>query len=353
MESGLQVAAAQLRHTAAQRHILLFTDGVPDSQASVLQAAQAARDRGIRIIAVATDDADTAFLAQLAGDRALVFWAAAGQFEEAFHRAERAIYSVAETSPAASASGFTSLLWRMSGWTALLAIGIGLGLLIGQNVYLRRQRLTLRQGVQGIGGSLAAGVVAGAVGQLLFAGVPSATAFQVSGRLVAWTLLGALVGRGMAVFVPNLDSRRALVGGGVGGALGAIGFLWAAGTVGEVAGRLLGAAILGGCIGLMIALIEAACREAWLEITYGPRETRLVSLGHEPVSIGGDRACTVYAPHAAPVAVRYRLAGGQILCEDVAAAHTVRLLPISVLDIPDVIRETRHPHLSQTSVMYC
>lgn len=327
MDLGLQVAAGQLRRTSARHAILLFTDGMPDSQAAALRAAQSARGLGIRIVAVATDDADTDFLAHITGDRSLVFWASSGQFDEAFRRAERAIYSVVESSPTTGEYGFGYALLRIGGWTALLALGIGLALLIGQNHYLRRQLLTVQEGLKGTTGSVVAGIAAGVLGQLLFTGLATDSAFQAVGRIAAWAILGALLGRGMAFFVPNLDRRRALIGGGVGGALGAIGFLWAAWTLGDVAGRLIGTAILGGCIGLMIALVEAVFREAWLEIRYGPREVRMVSLGPEPVSIGADRACTVYAANAAPVAGRYKLVRGEILYEDVVAARTERVNP--------------------------
>jgi Ca-activated chloride channel family protein len=328
MDVGLQVATQQLSQTSAQRHILLFTDGMPDSQESTVRAAQSARDLGIRIVAVATDDADTAFLARLTGNPLLVFRTATGRFEEAFRRAEEAIFVVVESSPTGGQHGLVYALLRIGSWTALLALGIGLALIISQNHYLQRHVLTFRQGAAAVPGSVAAGLMAGAAGQLLFAGTAGAFALQVSGRVVAWTILGALVGRGMALFVPNLNPRRALIGGSLGGAVGGIGFLWAAGALGDVAGRLAGAAILGFLIGLMVAVVEATFREAWLEINYGRKEIRTVSLGPEPVSIGSDpNACTIYTPSAPPVAVRYKLERGRVVCEDVLSGHTITVPP--------------------------
>jgi hypothetical protein len=68
----------------------------------------------------------------------------------------------------------------------------------------------------------------------------------------------------------------------------------------------------------MVAVIEAAFRRAWLEVSYGPRETVTVNLGAEPVKIGGDaRACTVWARGAPEVALRYFLRDGQVICTDV------------------------------------
>jgi hypothetical protein len=87
--------------------------------------------------------------------------------------------------------------------------------------------------------------------------------------------------------------------------------------LGDVSGRLMGAAILGGCLGLLVALVEWACRGAWLEVRYGLRELIAVNLGLEPVQIGSDStACTVWARRAAPVALRIFLRDGTVVCKN-------------------------------------
>jgi Ca-activated chloride channel family protein len=211
-------------------------------------------------------------------------------------------------------SAFWPLIGAIAVWTAVLAAGLALALIVGQNGYLKREPLSLAEGLPGGLGGLAAGLVAGAAGQFLYQLVPFRP-FQVLG----WTLLGALVGAGMASFVPNLDRRRALVGGAIGGALGCVGYLLASSAVGDVVGRLLGSALLGGCIGVMVGLVEVAFRDAWLEVAYGPegKEKRAVSLGREPVAVGSDRTCKVWARDAAPVAYRYKFEAGRVQCEDV------------------------------------
>jgi hypothetical protein len=233
------------------------------------------------------------------------------------------------TTSSFSRDQFQSLLVATSLWTGVLALGAFLALILAQNSYLRHPILRIGQAIAGGLGSLAAGMAAGAVGQLpLYEGLGSIAALQLAGRIVAWTLLGGLLGCGMAFFLPNLNPRRALVGGGVGGAVGAVGFLWAASALGDVAGRLLGAAILGFFIGLAIAFIEAAFRQGWLEVQYSPREVRTVNLGTESVSIGSDaKACTIYARNAPPVALRFRLDRGQILCEDLPTGAIRQLQP--------------------------
>jgi len=60
------------------------------------------------------------------------------------------------------------LLMVTSVWTGILAIGIALALIMGQNAYLRRRLLGISEGFQGTFGSVIAGIIAGAVGQLIF-----------------------------------------------------------------------------------------------------------------------------------------------------------------------------------------
>jgi hypothetical protein len=85
----------------------------------------------------------------------------------------------------------------------------------------------------------------------------------------------------------------------------------------------VGAAILGFCIGLMVALAEVVFRRFWLEIAVSPREVRTVTLGGAPVTLGGDeRAVTFFVAGAPRIALRYRVRGEEVLCEDVPAGET-------------------------------
>ena len=203
-------------------------------------------------------------------------------------------------------------------WTALLAIGLSVALVIGQNLYLHRPFLSIRQGTILLAGGLAAGLVAGASAQALFSLVAQSELLAKSGWLAGWTILGGLLGRGMGLFISNLQAKRATVAGAIGGFSGALAFWLVSQSAGNASGRLVGAVILGFFIGLTIVFVEVAFRQAWLEVQYGPREIRTVNLGTETVSIGSDaKACTIYARNAPPVAFRFRLDRGQILCEDV------------------------------------
>lgn len=324
MHKGIAAAERQLSGTGS-RYLILFTDGMPDSEVEALRAAKEARARGITIVALGTVDAKREYLQRLTGDPSLCFEASVGKFGEAFHQAEQVISGLLETSGGRAS---VSMTLRVAGWTASLGVALAIALIIGQNRYVRRRLLTVGQGVLGIGGGLFCGVVAGVVGQLLFAAMPRFLPLDVAGRLAGWILLGVLLGFGMAFFVPNLKVIHASIGGGVGGAIGAAGFILLAAQVGDLTGRFAGAAALGLSIGLMIALAELAFRGAWLEIAYGPQESCTVTLGRKPVSIGSDATtCTIYARNAPPVAYRFRLKRGRILCHDVVVNKEETLQP--------------------------
>jgi hypothetical protein len=232
----------------------------------------------------------------------------------------KSLQSTQEFAPRSTAR----LLIAIAFWTALLAAGIALALIVGQNYYLKRNLLSQQEGLRGGLGAAACGLIAGFVGQGLFQLADTDSSFFVGLlRMIGWTLLGTLLGVGMSFFVKNLRLDLAAAGGAVGGLIGAIFFMIASAIFGDVLGRLLGAFLLGFGIGAMVALVEVACRKAWLEVRYSAREVIAVNLGPEPVKIGGDgKACTIWARGAAPLAYRFWIREGKVACEDVVSRDT-------------------------------
>jgi Ca-activated chloride channel family protein len=218
------------------------------------------------------------------------------------------------------------LVLAIAFWTAVIAGGISLLILAGQDYYLRHSWPGLGA-LKALGGGLLAGLVGGAVGQLFFQATSGSAAWEAVSRVVGWGLLGAVIGGAMALVVPNLKWYRGLAGGSAGGVLGALAFLLVSLVVGALLGRWIGAAVLGFCIGLMVALAEMAFRRWWLEVAFG-REVRTVTLGAAVVSVGGDeRLASVFVQGAPPVALRYWLEGDRVLCEDATTGQAGEVGP--------------------------
>jgi len=112
---------------------------------------------------------------------------------------------------------------------------------------------------------------------------------------------------------------RAVLGGGIGGVVGCLLFIPLSYFAGGTVGRILGIPALGFFIGLMIVFADALLRSAWLDLRYPNGRSGTLTLGEDWVAIGTDeRAVAVYAHGAPPVGLRYRLANGQVTCEEPA-----------------------------------
>lgn len=329
IDLGLTTALQQLSATGATQkdeelNILLFTDGVPgsdqpgvDAYGLTLQAAQEIRDAKVRLLAIATGDADRTFLTQVTGDQALVFWADAGQFGEAFKQAERAMAPAGQLVESSTSGGGSAglLLLRQGIWTGLLALGAAFALLLAQKRY-SHQTFARRDAVIGAA-ALGIGITAGLLGQGLFLLSTGGAAVVFLGRVIGWIVLGGLLGAGMAFFIPNLQKDRATQGGAFGGLVGALFFVIASFLLGDIVGRWVGAALIGFFIGLMVVLAEVAFRKAWLHVRYSASDAFDVNLGREAITVGSDRErVRVIASQAPPLAATYGLEGGRIYFRD-------------------------------------
>ena len=290
MAEGINAAMGELQTTALDKNIILFTDGVPNDPDFAYNSALAARNMGVKLISVATGDADINYLTQITGDGSLVFYANSGQFEQAFRNAEAAIYKQLVESDSGKNYSITDSVLSTGGWTAFLAMGISLALIMGQNRYMRLPLLTVRKGIITTLGSLAAGMIAGATGQIVFLPLYNIAGLEIIGYIVAWVILGALVGGGTKFFVPNLKLKNALLGGTIGGGIGGSGFLITASIFGDVLGRLSGTSIIGFFIGLMIAWIEQKQLESqpYLLVNWTATEQTTYLLGTKPILIGSS-----------------------------------------------------------------
>jgi hypothetical protein len=215
---------------------------------------------------------------------------------------------------------------RVAIWFGIIGVGVGVAILLGYYQYVKRGFAIGDALKLGAPVGFIAGAISGAIAQSLFSALGAGEVL----RVICWAIAGALLGLGLSFRIPNLGKLYGLLGGAAGGTFGGILFIVFSMTfhMADALARFAGIAAIGFFIGLMLVLVEAAFREAWLEVRYGPKEVRNISLGNEPVTIGGDpNACTVYARNTPAVAFRYKLDQGRITCEDVAKGQTTTVQP--------------------------
>lgn len=216
---------------------------------------------------------------------------------------------------------FLSLVVLTGCWFGMVGLAIAISLYIGHSYHLRRHFRVDRGLIFTAILGLLAGGVAGAVAQFAYAGI-GPTEFL---RVICWGVAGGLLGLMLSFRIPNLGCWRGLAGGLVGGLIGGSLFV-AAMTFSQQVGRVAGLAAIGFCIGVMIVIVEAFFREAWLEVMYGPREVSTVSLGSTPVSLGAER-CVVYLPGAAAVECQYFMKDGRIFYSKGAVGTAAEIKP--------------------------
>ena len=229
-------------------------------------------------------------------------------------------------------------------WTSLLAIGLAAALMSGQNLLMRKPLLSKRQMIPLLGGGIFAGLVAGSIGQGVFSSLASIPLMIGFGRVLGWIILGAILGFGMSYVIPNLPRKNALFAGAAGGLAGAIAFLIAVPVLPDLLARLLGAAILGAAIGLMIAWAEKLAREACLIVHWGPREQTVINLGERPVVLGSSNEAELYLPKEKgfpPVSALVTFREGKIEMQNKMTNTNHELKSGNKLQLGDLLVEVR------------
>jgi Ca-activated chloride channel family protein len=312
-ESAMKFSEDVLREhkIKSNRTVLLFTDGANSAgdAKKALETAYSLRKSGVRIFTVATQDGDMQYLAGLTGSADRVIGTQDGRFEEAFAQAEKMI---SESLMGGGGNySFGELLFRTVGWTIFLSLGIALALVGIQNYFLKKPLISQDQLKLVLIGAIAAALVAGVVGEVLHQ-IFGVVKLGALGQVFGWTILGAILALGMIYFIPNLDKVKALSFGALGGFLGSAAFLVSS-LCTEIGGRLLGAFILGACIGLLVALVETLYRNVWLMVVYDPRNFAQVNLGSQNVSVGSSKSDTVFIVGSEPQAGTFRAEGNKII----------------------------------------
>ncbi len=294
IEGGRAMAADDARNVPSS--LLLFTDGRPDvsgeSEAQgkrrAIAAAQQVRASGVKIIAIGTEDADANFLAELTGSRDLVFSTTAGAFDQAFVAADKKIRQIFQSGGAGSSNPFEALA-RAWGLGMLLGLSLGAALLIAENVWGLRGRWWRDARWVPLGAALL-GALGAIVGQLVYGLLPDSP----TSRAWGWAILGAAVGAMLGLADRSkTKAGRGAFGGFAGGLAGGLVFDFlskfltiGAGDTGTLA-RVVGLAVLGFAVGLMVQVVQQALKTAWLSgITTGPYEGKQYILGKPVVTVG-------------------------------------------------------------------
>ena len=214
-----------------------------------------------------------------------------------------------------SESVFDSVL-STARWFGLVGGGIATAIMFGYYYYIKGKpqiKQSLKNG--GLFG-LIAGAISGAIAEGIFSGIGDGENELL--RVICWGIAGSLLGLGLSKRIPNLGALRGTGGGGVGGLLGGCLFILFAYNLSGTAGRLAGCAAIGFWIGIMLVVAETLFNKAWLVISYDTGANRTLTIGSEPVTFGSDENLSIiYIPDVSPLAMRFQLEAGQIVCENV------------------------------------
>jgi hypothetical protein len=196
----------------------------------------------------------------------------------------------------------------MSVWAAFLSLGISVGLLVAQSVYLKKIPV-LKTLVKSAFIGILLGAASSGFAQFIFNYTQhiSDIVSDIS-RVICWGIMGCGVGCAVSIFVPNFPKNRAMAAGFLGGLIG--------GVINNVMGSILGVMALGFFIGLTIYFIEEALREAWLTVIWGPKETRTIALGQKPIVFGSSREADIYLSKELPVRATVQIENSRIVMND-------------------------------------
>jgi len=212
---------------------------------------------------------------------------------------------------------FGTVAW-VAVWAAFIGLGVSVGLLAAQSIYLKKTpvlKSIIKTAIIGI----LLGAVAGGIAQVAFAFTYNISVIaEVISRIICWGIMGWGVGWGVSMFVPNFPKKRAMAAGFLGGLIGGAIFraTFSMSFISGAMGRIVGIMALGFFIGLTISYIEEALREAWLTVIWGKNETKTISLGQRPIVFGSSREADIYLANEAPVKTTVQIENSRVVMYD-------------------------------------
>jgi hypothetical protein len=191
---------------------------------------------------------------------------------------------------------FFGLVGNVALWAGIIGIGTAIALQMLQNKYLRKPFLSQSMLKTSIS-VLILGGFAGGLAQIVFGLTHSISEIvEITSRILCWGIFGLGIGWSVSAFIPNFPKKRALLAGFIGGIIGGAVFRFSFTIFPDSYGRIVGVAILGFFIGLMISYLEEVLREAWLTVVWGKNETTSVALGEKDIILGSSPKADIYLP---------------------------------------------------------
>ena len=141
-----------------------------------------------------------------------------------------------------------------------------------------------------------AGAIGGALGLMLGEVVLGSFRGGLLGRALSWSVLGLGIGMGQGIgYWSRQKLLFGLIGGGLGGFVGGWLFELLRQAMGDRydIGQGAGVTLLGGGLGLGLALVEQALRRAWVQVLNGRQEGRSYLLARGTSAIGLDERAAV------------------------------------------------------------
>lgn len=206
------------------------------------------------------------------------------------------------------------------GWDAVIGLFLGVGVAVSQGWYMRQLVLGNPIYLKMAG----RGLLAGAIGGIIFALCKSLLQPGLIAVFITWTAESVVIAYLLAPAIPNLPTKSAIAAGIFAGVLGVIAMNSIAPfvlTPSESASRgivALGDLFKGLCLGVMLPLAERLVRSASLLVKWTPHQESRVLLGSEPIRIGKARGCQVLIrePAVLDVEATVTQAGADIVVDD-------------------------------------
>ena len=217
-------------------------------------------------------------------------------------------------------------------WFGIIGAAIGAGLCSAEHFVGRAYEKALRGALIGIGVGFLGGAIAGGVAQYLYASLTSMNAeasfaAQVMARGAGWGLAGLMLGAGQGIAMGSAKKvRNGLMGGLLGGLLGGALFDPIANALQTGwASRMVALCVIGAATGVLIGLVEAVLKEAWLLVTAGPLAGKQFIIYRNPTVFGSSPKADIYLfkdPSVEPRHAALYVGAGWYELEDQGTPHS-------------------------------